>query len=81
MRVPRPLACVALAALGMAGFSVPYSSVHAQTRREILAWAPMPTEPSKWVAPNRPHWKLAELLAKQKGQQNWTETVVSDTTL
>jgi mannose-6-phosphate isomerase-like protein (cupin superfamily) len=41
----------------------------------------MPTEPSKWISPNRPHWKLAELLAKHKGEPNWTESVVNDATL
>ena len=43
-----------------------------------LAWAPVPVQPAIWVAPNRPHWKLAELLAQHQGQPNWTQTVVSD---
>ena len=81
MGVPRRVTCVVLAALGMAGLSVSRSGVHAQTQREMLAWAPMPTEPSKWIAPNRPHWKLSELLAKHKGEPNWTESVVNDATL
>jgi quercetin dioxygenase-like cupin family protein len=81
MRVPRQVTSVALAALAMAAVWAARSDVHAQAQREVLAWAPMPTEASKWVPPNRPHWKLSELLAKHKGQQNWTETVVSDTTL
>src|SRR5262245_34051998 len=81
MRVPRQVACVVLTALGMTGFSAARSSTHAQAQREMLAWAPMPTTPSQWVAPNRPHWKLSELLAKHKGAPNWTETVVSDNTL
>src|SRR5262245_45967387 len=81
MRVPRPVTCLVLAALGMAGFAISGGKVRAQAQREILAWAPMPTEPSRWVAPNRPHWKLSELLAKHKGEQNWTESVVNDTTL
>jgi mannose-6-phosphate isomerase-like protein (cupin superfamily) len=81
MRVPRPVLFTAMAALGIGGFSLTRSTVLAQGQREILAWAPMPTEPSKWIAPNRPHWKLSELLAKHKGEQNWSETVVSDTTL
>jgi mannose-6-phosphate isomerase-like protein (cupin superfamily) len=34
-----------------------------------------------WVAPNKPIWKLADLLAQHKGQQNWGETVVSDNQL
>ena len=81
MGVPRRVACVVLAAFGMAGLSVSRSGLHAQGQRDMLAWAPMPTEPSKWIAPNRPHWKLSELVAKHKGEPNWTESVVNDTTL
>src|SRR5262249_5134967 len=81
MRVSRQVTSVALAALAIAAFSAARRDVHAQAQREILAWAPMPTQPSAWVPPNRPHWKISELLAKHKGQPNWTETVVSDGTL
>lgn len=33
------------------------------------------------MAPNRPIWKLADLLAQHKGQSNWSQTVVSDSML
>jgi mannose-6-phosphate isomerase-like protein (cupin superfamily) len=46
-----------------------------------LAWAPVPAQPATWVAPNRPLWKLADLLAQHKGQSSWTQTVVSDSQL
>jgi mannose-6-phosphate isomerase-like protein (cupin superfamily) len=46
-----------------------------------FAWAPLPAQPTTWVAPNKPIWKLADLLAQHKGQQNWSETVVSDNQL
>ncbi len=46
-----------------------------------LAWAPVPAQPAAWVAPNRPIWKLADLLAQHKGQTNWAQTVVSDSLL
>src|SRR5580698_10960812 len=46
-----------------------------------MAWAPVPAQPATWVAPNRPLWKLADLLAQHKGQANWTQTVVSDSLL
>jgi len=81
MRVSRHVASVALVALAIAGFSARGTGAQTQAAREILAWAPMPTEPSAWVPPNRPHWKLSELLAKHKGQANWTEAVVNDSTL
>lgn len=46
-----------------------------------LAWAPLPTQPTAWIAPNRPIWRLADLLAQHKGEANWSQTVVSDSTL
>lgn len=56
-------------------------TLRAQQPPETLAWAPVPVQPNNWVAPNRPIWRLAELLAQHKGQQSWRETVVSDVTL
>ncbi len=53
----------------------------AQQPRETLAWAPLPVQPNTWVAPNKPIWRLSELLAAHKSQANWRETVVSDNTL
>ena len=41
-------------------------------------WAPVPVEPNPWIAPNKPLIRLSELRAKHAGQQNWAETVVSD---
>jgi len=52
-----------------------------QQRGETLAWAPKPVKPNGWVGPNKPHWKLPELLASHKGQASWKETVVSDNLL
>lgn len=53
----------------------------AQQPRETLAWAPQPVQNPGWIAPNKPIWKLTEILAQHKGEQNWTQTVVSDNTL
>jgi quercetin dioxygenase-like cupin family protein len=53
----------------------------AQRPTETLAWAPVPTSLAGWVAPNKPIWKLSELLAAHKGQAAWSETVVSDASL
>jgi mannose-6-phosphate isomerase-like protein (cupin superfamily) len=44
----------------------------------ILAWSPKPVPLTAWVAPNRPHWKLSEILAKHAGQKAWTENLVED---
>ena len=46
-----------------------------------IVWSPKAVKPGDWVAPHKPHTKLAELLAKHKGQAEWTETIVDDDTL
>jgi mannose-6-phosphate isomerase-like protein (cupin superfamily) len=70
---------LSIAIVTLALFSV--LIVHAQQRGETLAWAPVPTTPNAWVAPNKPHWKLSELLASHKGNTNWRQTVVVDNLL
>ena len=74
MRLPKQIAFAAVGVLGL------FSALTAQ-QPETLAWAPQPVQPAGWVAPNKPIWKLSDLLAKHKGQQNWTQTVVSDASL
>lgn len=39
-------------------------------------WAPKPTVPTPYVAPNKPHWKLSEILAAHKGQSDWVQPLV-----
>src|SRR5438067_721993 len=43
---------------------------------EQQAWGPK--KPAGWAEPNKPHWKLTEIMAKNKGKANWTNGVVSD---
>ena len=57
-------------------------SLHGQRQQEeSLAWAPVPKTPNKWIAPNKPHTKLAELLAAHKGHASWREPIVRDALL
>jgi mannose-6-phosphate isomerase-like protein (cupin superfamily) len=42
----------------------------------ILAWAPKPARLAPYRAPNKPLWKLSEILKTHAGQQNWAQTVV-----
>ena len=44
----------------------------------IEAWAPMPEKPNPFLPPHKPLTKLSDVLARHKGQQNWTEIVVND---
>jgi mannose-6-phosphate isomerase-like protein (cupin superfamily) len=71
---------VAFIAIVIAGL-IPTLKVRAQQRGETMAWAPVPVTPPGWVAPNKPHWKLSDLLTSHKGEASWTETVVSDSLL
>jgi quercetin dioxygenase-like cupin family protein len=57
---------------------LPALTLRGQQRGETLVWAPKPIKANPWVAPNKPHWKLSELLASHKSQASWKETVVSD---
>lgn len=57
---------------------LPALTVRGQQRGETLVWAPKPIKANPWAAPNKPHWKLSELLASHKDQASWKETVVSD---
>jgi mannose-6-phosphate isomerase-like protein (cupin superfamily) len=41
-------------------------------------WSPKSTKLLGWTAPNKPHWKLAEILAAHKGKASWSLTVVND---
>lgn len=43
-----------------------------------LAWAPRPARLVAYTAPNRPLWKLSDILARHAGEKDWSE-VVADT--
>jgi len=77
MRHFKTLILVWIIALGV----IPTLIVRAQQRGETLAWAPVPSTPAGWTAPNKPIWKVSELLTSHKGQTAWKETVVSDPNL
>jgi quercetin dioxygenase-like cupin family protein len=82
MRLLKRTAFVTVALLGLSVAPLSRVELRGQAQRtETLAWAPVPAQPAGWVAPNKPHWKLSELLAEHKGQANWTHTVVSDESL
>src|SRR6266436_5227613 len=39
-------------------------------------WAPKPTKMTPYTAPNKPHWKLSEILAAHKGKSDWVQPIV-----
>jgi mannose-6-phosphate isomerase-like protein (cupin superfamily) len=46
--------------------------------QRIVAWSAQPSKPTPWAAPNKPHWKLTEILARHARQRSWSEDIVSD---
>ena len=60
----------------------PTLRLHGQApQQESLVWAPVPSTANKWIAPNKPHTKVAELIASHKGQASWREPIVRDVLL
>ncbi|MFO1247698.1 MAG: cupin domain-containing protein [Alphaproteobacteria bacterium] len=39
-------------------------------------WSPKPTKMTPYTAPNKPHWKLSEILASHKGQSDWVQPII-----
>ena len=39
-------------------------------------WSAKPTKMTPYVAPNKPHWKLSEILASHKGQSDWVQPII-----
>ncbi len=52
-----------------------------QPQQESLVWAPVAKPPNRWVAPNKPHTRLVEVLAAHKNEKSWREPIVRDTLL
>lgn len=45
-------------------------------RIEQQYWSAKPTTMTPYVAPNKMHWKLSEILAAHRGQTDWTQPIV-----
>jgi mannose-6-phosphate isomerase-like protein (cupin superfamily) len=43
-----------------------------------FAWAPKPVPATPWIPPNRPHWKLSQILARHNRKASWSQTLVVD---
>jgi len=58
------------------------SGLHGQApQQESLVWAPVAKPSNRWVAPNKPHTRLVEVLAAHKNEKSWREPIVRDTLL
>ena len=76
-RIALSLALLALAPITVGQTQSPTQAPAPKSRPErILLWSPKPTHPGGWTAPNRPHWKLSDILARHAHQQDWSDTIV-----
>ena len=45
-------------------------------RMEGVYWGPKPATMTPYVAPNKPVWRLKEILAAHKGQTDWVQPII-----
>src|SRR5580700_4912494 len=74
-RIAAPLAM--LAAFSIAASAQTETPAPRRPAAATLVWAPKP-DASPFVAPNRPWWKLSEILSAHAGQKSWSQPVVRD---
>jgi mannose-6-phosphate isomerase-like protein (cupin superfamily) len=48
------------------------------SRASVTAWTLKPIKPGVYVPPNKPLWKLTDILAKHAAKTDWAEPVVRD---
>jgi len=57
---------------------VAMAGLGAQAQQVWYTWAPKPAVATQWKAPNKPIWRLSEILAVHKGQKDWMQQIVLD---
>ena len=69
-----PIARIACAAALFGGLV----AMPALAQEVFYAWAPKPTVPEGWKAPNKPVWRLSEILIAHQKQKSWVQPIVRD---
>jgi len=64
------------AAIVLLAFPALTSVIRAQDRKVTIDWAPKPNTPKEYTGVNKLITRLDEVLARHKGQANWTEDVI-----
>ena len=78
MRIARPATALAILAVCSWNASAQTPAAPARAPQPLIqVWAPKPNA-SPFVAPDKPWWKLSEILAAHAGQKDWSETLVRD---
>ena len=77
-RFVKAIPCALIVAIGV--MTAPW--IHGQApQQESLVWAPVPKPLNRWVAPNKPHTRLMEVLAAHKNETSWRQAIVRDALL
>jgi len=62
--------------IGLAAILLACSVVPIAKSAPLTAWAPQPVKPAPYISPNKPLKKFVDILARHRGQSDWTETEV-----
>ena len=63
---------------GAAAIIAVLATMPAIAQEVFYSWAPKPTVPEGWKAPNKPVWRLSEVLIAHQKQKSWVQPVVRD---
>ena len=69
------ISAAAVAASASAQF-LGQSVMPAESAMPDLVWSPKPTALPPYIAPNKPLWRLGEILAAHKGKADWVQPIV-----
>jgi len=71
MRLKRAIVAVVTGVVALAGHGA-----LGQSRQIIYAWAPKRAPLTPCILPNKPLWKLSDVLAMHAGQRSWTQPIL-----
>jgi len=75
MKLSRKFTCLGIAALALAAA---FPAMAQQAPQIWYSWSAKPVPLTPWKAPNKPIWRLSEILAAHKGEKDWVQPVVND---
>ncbi len=55
-----------------------WGAAHGQSASQKVFYFPKPIQPKPYAAPMKPLFRFADLKARHKGKENWSETVVAN---
>jgi mannose-6-phosphate isomerase-like protein (cupin superfamily) len=75
LKMAAGISAAALAATASAQF-LGQSVMPAENKMPDQVWSPKPTALPPYVAPNKPLWKISEIMAAHKGKADWVQPIV-----